>query len=266
MALLKNLIPAARRAPELLRPAVAAARTATPTLFHNSTPGTQDNSGRRSFHSTRSLSAGKVFAACVIERYPLIAPEPEQWDVEYQEWSRQRKLDMGFWMELPDELIQTTKTEESPEEAAWEPAPRVTHADLSGDKRSLYRALDKKLYLVFKTADGDWHFPHAELEEGETARQLAERAITNYWNDEKKQLYFIGNAPAAHFQIPEGQSIEGAEAGDTLFYFRASFQGETFKFEKHRNCADYQWVTNDEIAQYFKGKEQQELLETFLRY
>jgi hypothetical protein len=36
----------------------------------------------------------------------------------------------------------------------------------------LNRALDKKLYLIVKSKDGQWHFPHLEHQAGETMRQV----------------------------------------------------------------------------------------------
>ena len=54
----------------------------------------------------------------------------------------------------------------------FEPQPRETAADGSGDQSTLHRRLDEKLYLVTRGRAGEqWRMPATELHEGETLRQ-----------------------------------------------------------------------------------------------
>jgi hypothetical protein len=69
-----------------------------------------------------------------------------------------------------------------------------------GDGRSLWRALDQKLYLIVKHQSGDWMFPHVQHQQGQTMRQAAETALERVALVE--DCYVIGNPPSAHFVVP----------------------------------------------------------------
>ena len=60
------------------------------------------------------------------------------------------------------------------EMAIFQPSPRTTPADLSGDMRTVQRQLDKMLYLlVRKNRDSHcWQMPQGGLEEGESLLQV----------------------------------------------------------------------------------------------
>ncbi len=48
---------------------------------------------------------------------------------------------------------------------AYQPAPRQTEADHTGNKHTTNRALDDRLYLVLKhKSTGEWAFPHTPLD------------------------------------------------------------------------------------------------------
>lgn len=44
----------------------------------------------------------------------------------------------------------------------WEPEPRETHADTTGDASTAWRRLDRRLVLLVKHSDGKWGLPIAE--------------------------------------------------------------------------------------------------------
>ena len=54
------------------------------------------------------------------------------------------------------------------------PMPRVTKADKAGDLKSLNRALQKTLYLVVNTGQGQWEFPSAELATQESLHTVSQ--------------------------------------------------------------------------------------------
>jgi len=197
-----------------------------------------------------STISGRLFGACVLERYPVIMPELPAWEKEYQEWSEEKQLKKR--KELPAELIETRYNEENAGVLDWEPAPRITPDDTAKNMKSLNRALDKKLYLIVKSKDGLWHFPHLEHQAGETMRQTADRvAATVAPMDE---VFVLGNAPSGHFAIPEGDSLAGAEPGDVLFYYRANYLASTFMLPKTSGAVDWAWATNEEVwTEYFKA-------------
>ena len=80
-------------------------------------------------------------------------PEPPEWESEYKLW--QIDLQNKHNKVLPDEFIQpkTTYEQGETEEGSqqWQPAPRVTEADHAKDTKSLWRRLDRRLFLLVKT-------------------------------------------------------------------------------------------------------------------
>ena len=59
-------------------------------------------------------------------------------------------------------------------EEVQRPVPRVTEADLSGDKRSLNRCLERTLYLVVHGSRGQWTFPTAGLDRRESLHTVSD--------------------------------------------------------------------------------------------
>lgn len=74
--------------------------------------------------------------------------------------------------------------EEIMKEEVERPMPRKTTADEQNDLRSLNRALDRTLYLVVKSKEGNpfigkWRFPSAELLEDESLHKVGRSMIAN---------------------------------------------------------------------------------------
>lgn len=84
-------------------------------------------------------------------------PEPPEWESKYKLW--QIDLQNKHNKVLPDEFIQpkTTYEQGETEEGSqqWQPAPRVTEADHAKDTKSLWRRLDRRLFLLVKTKGRD---------------------------------------------------------------------------------------------------------------
>lgn len=195
---------------------------------------------------------GRLFGVCVLERYPVIMPELAAWEKDYQEWSEEKQLSKR--KELPKELVDTRYNEENAGISDWEPAPRITPDDTAMNMKSLNRALDKKLYLIVKSKDGQWHFPRLEHQAGETMRQTVDRVAATV--APKEEVFVLGNTPSGHFPIPEGDSVAGAKPGDALFYYRANYLANTFSLPAAVGAADYAWATNEEVwSKYFSGAE-----------
>lgn len=53
------------------------------------------------------------------------------------------------------------------------PASRVTEADKQGDQKSLNRLLQRSLYLLVQTKEGQWKFPSSPIQEGEKLREVS---------------------------------------------------------------------------------------------
>lgn len=86
-----------------------------------------------------------------------------------------------------------------------------TEADLANDMQSIYRACERKLYLIVK-GDHGWQLPTVSLtnEDGnlrnvfegsiliafDLIAQAAERASDDTFNDPDLHIYFLGNTPS----------------------------------------------------------------------
>lgn len=134
------------------------------------------------------------------------------------------------------------------------PASRITEADKTNDRKSLQRALDRRLYLLLygnvygsPAADPVWHFPEKVYESEETLRKCAESALESVLGD-LSHTYFVGNAPMGHTVIQ--QTEDSAKVPSFKRFFFKSQVIATNKFNV-RKCKDFVWVTKDELLEYF---------------
>ncbi|KAK4537501.1 hypothetical protein CDCA_CDCA12G3526 [Cyanidium caldarium] len=142
----------------------------------------------------------RMVAATVLERLPIIIPEPKPEEAAFEALSV--RLANAQARELPPEFFNVGKgAEEHGAPAASPPrdgsggaavgqpndgtasgmplgaqtgkkpfelAPRITEADLADDRRSLRRKLDQRLYLIVQRQLGDarsiWQFPQRNIE------------------------------------------------------------------------------------------------------
>ncbi|KAK8650563.1 hypothetical protein V6N13_140195 [Hibiscus sabdariffa] len=132
------------------------------------------------------------------------------------------------------------------------PAPRITEADETNDRKSLQRALDRRLYLLLYGNSNEapsgkpvWHFPEKVYDSEETLRKCAESALESVLGD-LSQTYFVGNAPMGHMVI---QQRENVPEPYKRFFFKSQVI-DTNKFNI-RKCEDFVWVTKDELLEYF---------------
>ncbi|MBA0646220.1 hypothetical protein Goklo_014201 [Gossypium klotzschianum] len=127
------------------------------------------------------------------------------------------------------------------------PAPRITEADKTNDRKSLQRALDRRLYLLLY-GDGNaapsrkpvWHFPEKVYDSEETLRKCAESALASVLGD-LSHTYFVGNAPMGHMVIQQMENVPEPFKSQVI---------DTNKFNI-RKCEDFVWVTKDELLEYF---------------
>ncbi|GAB4813991.1 hypothetical protein N2152v2_001037 [Parachlorella kessleri] len=188
----------------------------------------------------------------------LVAPPDADWELEYFTW--QAELTEKYYKKLPKELIDPKKlVEETTTEGGsrWEPAPLETEADRAGDRRSLRRRLDQRIFLLVRPAgkaDAPYMLPHSQHKEGETIRQTAERVLGETVTVEEVQPYFVGNSPAGHVET---------EAG-TMFFNRCQLIQGTPSLRPGSGYSDYAWVAKDELGEYIKHRPTLELLRKML--
>merc|ERR1712166_204222 len=136
------------------------------TMFARLAGGAGSCQRLRGLHQVRcnSTSSTNVFAATLIERRPVILPDPHP--IETRFWDLQQQVREIRAVKLPDAVFAASTREQAraAEEGAtkFEPAPRRTKADEQNDMRSLDRALDRTLYLLVQDGDS-WNFPQCAV-------------------------------------------------------------------------------------------------------
>lgn len=195
----------------------------------------------------------KIIAAVVVERLPVVlpdmAPPVNAFESFSFEWRQQ------FRREYPQEFLDISSSRVADEgEAEFEPAPTVTEADKTNDRRSLQRALSRRLYLLIRgvpyggVKDSPvWHFIEKEYAKEDTLRLCAEEAMKPFVSD-PKNLYFVGNAPMGHL------SYKLCEPNYKRFFFKTQLiAGQVLV--KGKKIKDYAWVAKDELSEYLDSSD-----------
>ncbi|KAG0628943.1 hypothetical protein M758_1G064800 [Ceratodon purpureus] len=219
-------------------------------LVDNAVKGALVPDARRSLStsSADAVSNEKIVAAVVVERLPVVlpdmAPAVEAFESFSFDWRQQ------FRREYPQEFLDASSSREADEgEAEFEPAPTVTEADKTNDRRSLQRALTRRLYLLIRGIPYGgakdtpvWHFPEKEYAKEDSLRLCAEEVIKPFVSD-PKDVYFVGNAPCGHLHY------RLSEPNYKRFFFKS--QLITGKVQvKGKKIKDYAWVSKEELPEY----------------
>lgn len=191
------------------------------------------------------------------------------WDY-YPEWQKAKKKQQGSKKKLTGEAAHVTVPNPPPKSEKdqlfiaktvgkevvtpgsdywvknWKPQPRITQDDLDDNRYSLKRALDKKLFLIFKQHKlKKWMFPEVIRRNPLSIREAAER----YFQDSMKYNamgYFISNMPAAHYINPENNL-------ERTYFFNAIYLGGKPPFAdlyRDNGYVDHAWVTRQQLLEY----------------
>nr|GME17688.1 39S ribosomal protein L46, mitochondrial [Ipomoea batatas] len=174
-----------------------------------------------------SSSRDKIVASVLFERLPVVVPKIDPVVYAFQEFSGKGEYQIEFT-----------------------PAPRITEDRKS--RKSLQRALDRKLYLLIygATVSGGnpvWHFPEKAYESEESLRRCAESALESVIGD-LSHTYFVGNAPMGHMVTQPGENNKGVSSLKRFFFKSQVIAANKFDVSK---CVDFVWVTKDELLEYF---------------
>ncbi|OIT07641.1 PREDICTED: 39S ribosomal protein L46, mitochondrial-like [Nicotiana attenuata] len=199
-----------------------------------------------------SLNNDKIVASVLFERLPVVVPKIDPTVYAFQEFSFRWR--QQYRREYPESFLKKSDTRGKGDyQIDYKPAPRITEADKTNDRRSLQRALDKRLYLlVHGTRHGSpsekpvWHFPEKVYESEETLRKCAESALESVIGD-LSHTYFVGNAPMGHIVVQPTEDKE--KTSFKRFFFKSQVIAAN-KFDI-RKCDDFVWVTKDELLEYF---------------
>ncbi|CAN1138484.1 39S ribosomal protein L46, mitochondrial [Linum perenne] len=199
-----------------------------------------------------STSSEKIVASVLFERLPVVIPKIDPVVYAFQEFSFRWR--QQYSRRYPDEFLNKSNSRAQGDyQIDYVPAPRITKADKENDRKSLQRALDRRLYLLlYGKAHGSpddkpiWHFPQKIYDSEETLRKCAESALQSVLGD-LSHTYFVGNAPMGHLVVQPEEKPQ--DLGYKQFFFKSQvIAANEFKISK---CQDFVWVTKDELLEIF---------------
>jgi len=139
------------------------------------------------------------------------------------------------------------------ENAKKEDSPIITEADKRNDRKSLYRALTDRLYLIVKKNRPEhfWQFPQGDYEEkhGNSLRKTAEKSLEKICGDDLS-VWWTGHGPMAYwrYDLPSQYQKKYSATETKVFYFRSTFLDG--KVNLSPDIKDYLWVTKSELKDY----------------
>mmetsp|Transcript_46557 Transcript_46557/g.77290 ORF Transcript_46557/g.77290 Transcript_46557/m.77290 type:complete len:290 (+) Transcript_46557:20-889(+) len=212
-------------------------------------------------HEAKAAASGlpwRIMTSVVIERLPVVLPEPEPWE---KEWAEVQDKLAPYGKEYPAQygMMEEGRTNVSEAElldlarrAGFEPAPRVTPADEAGDMRSPERALASSLFLLVELAKrrpgplATWGFPLGLVRPGETMRQGAERVAAEQLG-QRMDLFWLSHAPEGWlvYPFPEATQKKAKAYGEKVWFYRAELLGGAPA--PHPRLRDHAWLTRAEL-------------------
>ncbi|KAL2535283.1 decoy [Forsythia ovata] len=203
--------------------------------------------------STSKNNNDKIVASVVFERLPVVIPKIDPAVYAFQEFSFRWR--QQYRREYPEAFLKKSDSRGKGDyQIEFDPAPRITEADKSNNKRSLQRALDRRLYLLlygpkFGSPSGKsaWHFPEKVYASEQTLRECAESALKSVIGD-LSHTYFVGNAPMGHMVIHRAEADQVINSFKRFFFKSQVIATNKFNIGK---CEDFVWVTKDELLEHF---------------
>lgn len=199
----------------------------------------------------------KIRVATIIERLPVILPDKPKWQKDYIElrdylntFGKIYPKELGFQADDIAETMGHPTTEEDllallPE--GFQPAPRETEADKTGDVKTLDRKLKTRVYLIIQE-DSSWTFPTATVREDSTETLLAaaKRALRQAVGSNMDILY-LSNCPMAVDTIVYPKDKRETYYGEKIFYIKAQRDDGDVDPEQLQSL-DHAWLAREEIV------------------
>jgi len=136
--------------------------------------------------------------------------------------------------------------------------PLITQFDEKDDRKSLYRKLTNRLYLIVKKPRQkySWQFPQTFYEEAKDKQHLRLTAKRQLESDcgPKLSTFFIGHSPIHYIQYdlpPKERSKYNNVSSTKVFYYKSLYLNGHVKLNKE-SLVDYNWVTKSEMKEYFE--------------
>jgi len=132
-------------------------------------------------------------------------------------------------------------------------ASRITQSDVTNDRKSLDRCLDRHLMLVCRqrldNTVEEWLLPQTVNSGDETMRETAERALREFCPTDQLEVGFLGNVPSAvySYKYPPLVTDKTRMNGAKIFIFKALHKSGHF-VPNEDICLDYEWLNRTELA------------------
>ncbi|TMW55459.1 hypothetical protein Poli38472_010341 [Pythium oligandrum] len=229
---------------------------------------------RHNYLVTPAVDDGKkwrVLSASVLERLPVIQPDDEDWELDFDMMQHEialrqdQRLEDDFWFMEPGERHITPEeapwpnTPDNPEDivgAGFHLAPRETEDDKNDNRKSLNRALKGRVFLIVKNNAPDakfpWFFPVGEKQDEEKMRDAALRQLGEYCGSEL-EVYPVGYAPMGYVKYLHDDATKQASGfdGTKVFFYKSQVIVGDVKLNA-AHASDYLWVTQSELNEYFE--------------
>lgn len=206
----------------------------------------------------------RLAASAVLERYPVVIPEPDPFESEYQigrfldQQSKARPAPLEWFLTEKDRLLgNKTPTLDDPRAEMYEPAPRITEADKTNDVRSLNRALDQRLYFVVKRTPGaaHWQFPQVLATDPQVSmRDYTKKALHSVVPAvARPEVHYISFVPTCHLEhvfSPQYQAKHDVYGIKIFFYRIMLVKGD---IKAITQATDYNWATEKELETLFSA-------------
>lgn len=200
----------------------------------------------------------RLSAAAVLERYPLITPEPGKFVQDYllgrflDAQKRAKAIPSFVFLSERDVLDgKIEPTFEDPIADRYVPAPRVSEADKMNDQKSMDRALSERLYFVIRRTEKSktMQFPQVlATDDRISLKAYAENGLKSVTlPDSRPKFHVISYAPSCHLEhvYPQKYQEKHDVYGVKIFFYRAMLL--TGEVKEIRNCSDYVWARDCEL-------------------
>ncbi|XP_066284192.1 large ribosomal subunit protein mL46-like [Branchiostoma lanceolatum] len=138
----------------------------------------------------------------------------------------------------------------------FQPAARLTEADMTTNRSSQLRKLDVPLFLLVKQKLGNkavWMMPQGSRQEGETLRQTAERILMTCCGTHLRTTFY-GNAPCGFYKYKYPRTVRSENnVGAKVFFFKAELSGGEVECNSD-DVQEFAWVTPEEMKEYLPQK------------
>jgi large subunit ribosomal protein L46 len=213
----------------------------------------------------KSRQAGlewKIKVAVLLERIPVVLPDKEKWEIEYDNLKAHMKR---FGKVYPKEFTgdfdydqeRPMTEEELIAQLPFKPSPRETEADATGDVRTTDRKLKTNVFLaVQEHNDNDlWKFPTVDLKGDETLLAAAQRAVPEKLGKDI-DFWCPSNCPWTVLLTPfseEERKTLGLYGSKTFFMKVQLDEGSVSTTDM--TVKDFAWLDRGEMAE--RAREQQ---------